>query len=76
MLPLVAREYGQVWCAASANSRTFSRSIPGTWMTSVTTKPKESPSGPMPTCAVTVESPSAACSRPATRRSALWKQAA
>ncbi len=76
MLPLVAREYGQTWCAASAYSRTFSRSIPGTWMTRVATKPKESPSGPMPTCAVTVESPSAACSRPAIRRSALWKQAA
>jgi hypothetical protein len=40
-------------------------------MTRVTTKPNESPSGPMPTCAVTVESPSAVCSRPATTRSAL-----
>ncbi|HSZ31149.1 MAG TPA: hypothetical protein VK784_15515 [Pseudonocardiaceae bacterium] len=49
MLPRVAREYGHRWCAASASSRVAAWSRLGTLITSVTTSPYMSPSGPTPT---------------------------
>jgi hypothetical protein len=48
------------------------------WMASRRTMIRPAPRKPMPDtiCAVTVESRSGVCWRPATTRSALWKQAA
>jgi|HubBroStandDraft_5_1064220.scaffolds.fasta_scaffold17185_3 hypothetical protein len=76
MLPRVAREYGHRWCAASASSRVAAWSRLGTLITSVTTSPYMSSSGPTPTWAVTVEWEASTPAWRARPRSALWKQAA
>ena len=49
MLPRVAREYGQTWWAASTSSLACSGGTFGRSLSSVTTRSKASPSGPMPT---------------------------
>ena len=52
MLPRVALEYGQTWCAASTIFLACALSIPGIETWSATWIPKPCGMGPMPTSAV------------------------
>ena len=77
MLPRVALEYGQTWCAASASRSAVPGSAPGIDTLSTTARPYPPPPiVPMLTSASTSESSVSTPSRRPTTASALWKQAA